>query len=101
VDREGLWFRVLAVRYGVEGGRLRNGGQRGSAWWREIAQIREGGVDLGADGSGSMFRKKVGMSQILFSRLASGWMGLICVSGLGACLICRRPNCVRWLRCFR
>jgi hypothetical protein len=29
--------------YGVEGGRLRDGGRRGSAWWREIMRIREGG----------------------------------------------------------
>jgi hypothetical protein len=25
VDQEGLWFRVLASRYGVEGGRIRGG----------------------------------------------------------------------------
>jgi hypothetical protein len=42
VDREGLWFRVLAARCGVEGGRLRDGGRRWSSWWREIARIREG-----------------------------------------------------------
>ncbi|MCI60182.1 hypothetical protein A2U01_0081437, partial [Trifolium medium] len=42
VDREGLWFRVLAARYGVEGGRLRDGGRRGSSWWREIARIKDG-----------------------------------------------------------
>jgi hypothetical protein len=35
VDKEGLWFRVLVARYGVEGGRLRAGGLRGSSWWRE------------------------------------------------------------------
>ncbi|GAU24432.1 hypothetical protein TSUD_364160 [Trifolium subterraneum] len=38
VDREGLWFRVLAARYGVERGRLKAGGRRGSSWWREIAR---------------------------------------------------------------
>ncbi|MCI67353.1 receptor-like kinase, partial [Trifolium medium] len=57
VDRDGLWFRVLAARYGVEGGRLRDGGRIGSSWWREITRIREGGGELGADGLGSMFRK--------------------------------------------
>ncbi|CAJ2652400.1 unnamed protein product [Trifolium pratense] len=36
VDREGLWFRVLVARYGLEGGSLRAGGQRGSVWWREL-----------------------------------------------------------------
>ncbi|GAU49469.1 hypothetical protein TSUD_91410 [Trifolium subterraneum] len=43
VDREGLWFRVLAARYELDGGRLREGGRRWSSWWREIARLREGG----------------------------------------------------------
>ncbi|CAJ2663648.1 unnamed protein product [Trifolium pratense] len=43
VDSGGLWFRVLAARYGVEEGRIRDGGRRGSLWWREIVRIREGG----------------------------------------------------------
>jgi hypothetical protein len=43
VDREGLWFRVLVARYGVEGGTLRDGGRRGSPWWKEIMRIRKGG----------------------------------------------------------
>ncbi|CAJ2670867.1 unnamed protein product [Trifolium pratense] len=55
VDREGLWFRVLAARYGFEEGRLCEGGQRGSVWWREIARIREGEGELG----GRWFREHV------------------------------------------
>ncbi|MCI93416.1 putative non-LTR retroelement reverse transcriptase related, partial [Trifolium medium] len=43
VDREGQWFRVLAARYGMERGRLRDGGRRWSSWWREIVRIRDGG----------------------------------------------------------
>jgi hypothetical protein len=43
IDREGLWFRVLVARYGVEGGRLRDGGRRGSSWWKEIVHNREEG----------------------------------------------------------
>jgi len=27
VDREGLWFKVLAARYGVAGGHLNQGGK--------------------------------------------------------------------------
>ncbi|CAJ2630083.1 unnamed protein product [Trifolium pratense] len=42
VDNEGMWFRVLAARYGMERGRLRDGGRKGSTWWREIVSIREG-----------------------------------------------------------
>ncbi|GAU40363.1 hypothetical protein TSUD_319750 [Trifolium subterraneum] len=53
VVREGLWFRVLAARYGVERGRLREGGRRGSVWWREIERIREGG-ELGGSWFGEI-----------------------------------------------
>jgi hypothetical protein len=38
-----LWFRVLVAQYKIKGGRLRDGGQRGSSWWREISRIRERG----------------------------------------------------------
>ncbi|CAJ2670980.1 unnamed protein product [Trifolium pratense] len=55
VDREGLWFRVLAARYGVEGGRLRDVGRRGSLWWREIVRIREGS----GEPRGGWFREHV------------------------------------------
>ncbi|MCI40637.1 RNA-directed DNA polymerase (Reverse transcriptase), partial [Trifolium medium] len=41
VDTGGLWFRVLVAHYGLERGQLREGGRRGSSWWREIARIRE------------------------------------------------------------
>ncbi|GAU49521.1 hypothetical protein TSUD_407540 [Trifolium subterraneum] len=58
VDREGLWCRVLAARYGVERGRLRDGGRRGSVWWREIARIREGG-QLGGSWFGEHVSKRV------------------------------------------
>ncbi|GAU34797.1 hypothetical protein TSUD_206010 [Trifolium subterraneum] len=47
VDREDLWFRVLAARYGLERGRLCVGGTSGSTWWREIAHLRDGGNALG------------------------------------------------------
>ncbi|MCH81729.1 receptor-like kinase, partial [Trifolium medium] len=60
VDREGFWFRVLAARYGVERGRLRAGGVRGSSWWREIVQIRDGGGELGGGWFGEYSVKRVG-----------------------------------------
>jgi len=31
VDRNSLWFRVLASRYGVEGGKIQGGGRTASA----------------------------------------------------------------------
>ncbi|GAU14165.1 hypothetical protein TSUD_169910 [Trifolium subterraneum] len=57
VDRKDLWFRVLAARYGVERGRLREGGRRGSSWWREIANVRDGEGGLGEGGLGNTFQK--------------------------------------------
>jgi len=50
MDREGLWYRVLAARYGEEAGTLEVGGQSGSLWWTELVKLRDG---LGAaDGGG-------------------------------------------------
>ncbi|GAU16627.1 hypothetical protein TSUD_325750 [Trifolium subterraneum] len=60
VDREGLWFRVLATRYEVERGRLRDGGRRGSSWWREITHIRDGGGGIEGRWFGEYISKKVG-----------------------------------------
>ncbi|MCI12548.1 hypothetical protein A2U01_0033653, partial [Trifolium medium] len=58
VDRGGLWFRVSAVRYGVEGGRLKEGGRNGSSWWREVAKICDGVGGLGVDGLRIASRKQ-------------------------------------------
>ncbi|GAU39187.1 hypothetical protein TSUD_147950 [Trifolium subterraneum] len=60
VDKEGLWFRVLAARYGTEIGRVREGGMRGSSWWREIVNIWEGRGDIGVGWFGDCISKKVG-----------------------------------------
>lgn len=40
MDRNSLWFKVLSTRYGVEGGRVSNGGRDVSAWWRDISAMR-------------------------------------------------------------
>ncbi|GAU13014.1 hypothetical protein TSUD_173140 [Trifolium subterraneum] len=57
---DGLWYRVLAARYGVERGRLSAGGTKGSSWWRAIMCIWDGGGEV----EGGWFRghisKKVG-----------------------------------------
>ncbi|GAU10061.1 hypothetical protein TSUD_422210, partial [Trifolium subterraneum] len=57
---EGLWYRVLAARYGVETGRLCAGGMRGSFWWREFVRIRDGGDESGGGWFGGHISKKVG-----------------------------------------
>ncbi|GAU10544.1 hypothetical protein TSUD_420880, partial [Trifolium subterraneum] len=98
VDREGLWFRVLAARYGVEGGRLRDGGWKGSVWWREIAHIREGGEVVGR-WFGENVSKRVGDGSANFFWTDPWVDGFHCVRGLGVCLSWRRPNCARWMRC--
>ncbi|GAU51257.1 hypothetical protein TSUD_98780 [Trifolium subterraneum] len=59
VDKEGLWFRVLGARYGMEGGRIRDGGRRGSSWWKDITRIREGG-ELEGGWFGDNVSKRVG-----------------------------------------
>jgi hypothetical protein len=41
VEKDRLWYRVLAARYGVEGGRLTDGGREASSWWRDISTLRE------------------------------------------------------------
>ncbi|GAU47853.1 hypothetical protein TSUD_404300 [Trifolium subterraneum] len=74
VDREGLWFRVLATRYGVERGRLCAGGRRGSAWWREVAHIRDGGGEVEGGWFGGHISRKVGDGgQISADMFQSGW----------------------------
>ncbi|XP_045791342.1 uncharacterized protein LOC123886049 [Trifolium pratense] len=60
VDREGLWFRVLVARYGLEGGSLRAGGQRGSVWWRELVRIREGVGEPGGSWFSEHVSRRVG-----------------------------------------
>ncbi|GAU44274.1 hypothetical protein TSUD_135150 [Trifolium subterraneum] len=60
VDREGLWFRALAARYGVERGRVGEGGRRGSSWWREITRIRDTRGGLWGGWFGEHISKKVG-----------------------------------------
>jgi len=55
IDREGLWYRVLKVRYGEEGGRLKEGGGDSSVWWRMLCGIRRGA----GLGEGSWFEDNV------------------------------------------
>ncbi|PNX63657.1 cysteine-rich receptor-like protein kinase, partial [Trifolium pratense] len=54
------WFRVLVARYGLEGGSLRAGGQRGSVWWRELVRIREGVGEPGGSWFSEHVSRRVG-----------------------------------------
>ncbi|GAU10924.1 hypothetical protein TSUD_426660, partial [Trifolium subterraneum] len=74
VDKEGLWFRVLAARYGVERGRLREGGGRGSSWWREIVKIRDGAGGLGSGWFRESVVKRVGDGEATFF-WTDPWLG--------------------------
>ncbi|GAU14424.1 hypothetical protein TSUD_249640 [Trifolium subterraneum] len=51
--------RLVLLKYGVERGRLRDGGRRGSSWWKEITRIREGS-ELGGSWFGEHVSKRVG-----------------------------------------
>ncbi|PNX65480.1 cysteine-rich receptor-like protein kinase, partial [Trifolium pratense] len=74
VDRDGMWFRVLAARYGVEGGRLRVGGRHRSVWWREIASTREGGEGSGGSWFGDHVVRRVGDGSDTLFRI-DHWLG--------------------------
>jgi hypothetical protein len=56
-----MWFRVLSARYGVEDGRVREGGREASAWWRAISALRseewfQGNISqVVGDGKNTMF----------------------------------------------
>ncbi|PNX93385.1 cytochrome p450, partial [Trifolium pratense] len=78
VDRDGLWFRVLAARYKVDRGRLREGDLRGSSWWREIVRIRDGGGELGGGWFGEHISKKLGDGSDTFSGPIPGLIGPLC-----------------------
>jgi hypothetical protein len=67
--------------------------------WKKI-NIKTTFKSILENGSRSMFRKRWGTGQIHSSGLIPGRMRLLCVSGLGACLIWWRLNYVRWVRCF-
>ncbi|GAU10220.1 hypothetical protein TSUD_423930, partial [Trifolium subterraneum] len=86
VDRGGLWFRVLAARYGVERGCVREGGRNGSAWWREIVRIRDGVDGLGGRWFGEGVVRKVGDGTESFF-WTDPWLG-------------GTPMCVRFGRLF-
>jgi hypothetical protein len=51
VKREGLWFKILIAKYGMEDGRILGGCSKVSRWWRDLNCVR-GGVDvsIGTDG---------------------------------------------------
>lgn len=35
-----LWFKVLAAIYGIDGGRVKEGGRLGSAWLNQLSSMR-------------------------------------------------------------
>jgi hypothetical protein len=72
VDRGVLWFRVLAARYEVERGIMRDEGRRGSSWWREIVGIRDGVGGIGCGWFGEYVSKKAGDESDTFSGLIPG-----------------------------
>jgi hypothetical protein len=41
LDHEGLWFKVLVAKIGLEDGRVRGGRRRTSTWWRDMFDVRD------------------------------------------------------------
>lgn len=76
VDRSSsFWYRVLLAWYGMVNGRLEDGYQSCSLWWREI--VKGGGGGEGGWFEGMVVRK-VGMGQILcFGMIV--WLVVFCL----------------------
>ena len=36
MEQSSFWFKLLVAKYGEEVGRVKEGGQEGSRWWRDI-----------------------------------------------------------------
>ncbi|KAK2426689.1 hypothetical protein QL285_025332 [Trifolium repens] len=69
-----MWFKVLAARYGVDRGMLRDGGRRRFSWWREIVNIRDGVGGIGGGWFRECVSRKVGdVSDTLFR--IDPWLG--------------------------
>ena len=51
---------MLVARYGMEHGRVREGGRMGSAWWREIVRIKDGVGGIRDAWFGECVSRKVG-----------------------------------------
>jgi len=48
IQKDSLWFKVLAARYGLEEGRVSEGGCVGSVWWNQLQDVSRGdGLEVG------------------------------------------------------
>ncbi|GAU41808.1 hypothetical protein TSUD_299740 [Trifolium subterraneum] len=59
-DTEGLWFRVLAAKYGIRDGQMDCGGSTASNWWKVINSIRSGSEASGGRWFGENTVRRVG-----------------------------------------
>ena len=82
MDRNSLWFKVLSASYGVEGGRVSNGGREVSAWWRDISDcVRLIGLVVTSVVLWEMVQIRC------FGRM-SGWVKCRYGKDLPGCMIC-------------
>lgn len=42
MDKYGLWFKVLGVKYGTRDGRILSGERKVLGWWKDLLNVREG-----------------------------------------------------------
>jgi len=62
-------YRVLVARYGEEDGRLKDRGQSGSTWLKEVVKIRDG-IGGGSDGwfEGCVARRVGDWADVILAR---------------------------------
>ncbi|KAK2365229.1 hypothetical protein QL285_090004 [Trifolium repens] len=74
VKQEGLWFKVLVAKYGVENGRVSGGGRNAFSWWKDVCDVREGvGLSVGCWSDVNLSRKVGNGEKIDFWR--DKWLG--------------------------
>ncbi|MCI40342.1 alpha-1 6-xylosyltransferase, partial [Trifolium medium] len=41
-EKEGLWYKVLVAKYGIDDDFILEGGVKVYVWWKDLASVREG-----------------------------------------------------------
>jgi hypothetical protein len=70
VEQEGLWFKVLVAKYGVENGRVSGRGRNASSWWKDVCDVREVvGLSVGRWFDVNLSRKVGNMEKLIFGEI--------------------------------
>ena len=66
-----LWYKVLAARYGEDGGTIGDRGRISSVWWRNLISIKRG--DREGDGIWFNYHLHIGRWRMVYA-LYFGWI---------------------------